>query len=167
MQKIFSIVFIMALVGCATSETAAYAPETIASSETGGRQLTPGVKQEGDVLVSVGCVPASFGISLGRTGGAMRARFAAVRAVCSNGQAEMMGSQINGWAAVDDALCVEVRTPIDGIRCLSAEEIVANEAKDAAYERAQAECARRYPRGGSISQNADAAIAEMEDPNCH
>jgi len=157
--------FLMALVGCATSETAAYAPETIASSEAGGRQMTPGVKQEGNVLVSVGCVPASFGISLGRTGGARQATRQAAQAVCATGRADLSGSQIGDWSAVGDALCVEVRTPIDGISCLPAPS-----PSELARERA-CTTAHRVTWSGhdidSVRRRAAAAFDELDDPNCN
>ena len=120
MSKFFAVMVVtilMSLAGCATSATATYAPATVTAAQEGERQLIPGVKREGDRLVSVGCVPASFGISLARTGGAARARAAAVRSVCRSGQAIVSGSEFNDSAFVGDAFCVEVVVPIAGITC--------------------------------------------------
>ena len=188
MRKIFTIVFLMTLVGCAaTSAESGLAAGTI---EPEGRQLTPGVKKEGNTLVSVGCVPASFGISLARTGGESRARAAAVQSVCPNGQAVVRGSQWNDSAVVGDQFCVEVVTPVSGITCVesigttelaysskslesSAPRTTPNDADFTPTPRTKEQvCAKahRHITGDTLDDiraRAEDAFDEMHDPNCN
>jgi hypothetical protein len=188
MHKIFTIVSLMALVGCAA--TSAESGSTAGTIELEGRHLTPGVKTDGVTLVSVGCVPASFGPSLARTGGESHARAAAVRSICPNGQAEVRGSQFSDSAVVGDQFCVEVTTPADGITCVESIGTTELAYSSKSYESSPPRmtpndadltpapqtkdkvCARAHrPINGdsldAVRARAESAFDELEDPNCN
>ncbi len=189
MRKLFTIVSLMALVGCAA--TSAESGSTTVTIAPQASRLTPGVKHKDGALVSVGCVNGMTNISLAITAGEMRARAAVVRSICPNGQARVTGSHRTDSEAVGNGLCVEVTTPADGVTCVESigTSNLAYSSKDAESSTPRMTpsdadftpapvtkdkvCARTHRAvitGDSLDAvraRAEAAFDEMDDPNCN